>query len=224
MWSYSGGAIPATGSTAIVGDALYADNVVTNSSPTLLLYCGSIQSINTGTSSITVTYENIKFANNICSGVNVNNIMSPGKFTNGFRFSNNNPNGTVIQALSNVEFIGNTAGDNVGTRFKFDYSVTGMSGTSVTTGVVLMENNTPMPSPAFPTGSGFGLGGGDLWWHTALHYHDWHGTGLKRDARHDDRTRRLDDVMRGRNQPDDGGWIQHQDNGEHPYHRDRDGI
>lgn len=151
MYSYGGGAIPSTGSTATVGDAIFANNVVTNSSSATPLYCGSIQSANqtvVSTPPLTVTYENIKFSNNICSGVDVMATGSAGGFTNGFRFSNNNPNGNIIQNLSNVEFIGNSAGDNVTSPFKFNYSV----GSSVTTGAVLMENNNPMPSPTYTSG------------------------------------------------------------------------
>ncbi len=149
MWSYGGAGIEST-TSAIVGDAVYANNVVTNSSSTTLLYCGSIQSanVNNPSPSLTVTYENIKFADNVCSGVDVNNSGSAGGFTNGFRFANNNTHATVIDALSDVDFIGNTVSDNVASPFKFTYS----TGGSVTTGVVLMENNTPMPTPAYSSG------------------------------------------------------------------------
>ena len=133
MWSYGG-----SGSTA--GDAVYANNVITNSSPSkTLLYCGSVESTN----SSSVTYENIKFANNICSGFLSG--ASPG-FTNGFRYVNTG-SGTVT--LSDVDFIGNTANDSITTPFKFTYTRT--------TGVVAMESDVPMPTPTYSSGFSTGV-------------------------------------------------------------------
>jgi hypothetical protein len=128
MWSYG-----STGTTP-VGDAVYANNVITNSSSKTLLYCGSVESKNTASA----TYENIKFANNVCSGGL--STVSPA-FTNGFRYVNTG-SGTVT--LNDVDFIGNTVSDKVTTPFNLSYAHT--------TNVVSLENNIPMPAPTYSSG------------------------------------------------------------------------
>jgi hypothetical protein len=131
MWSYG------VASTIPVGDAVYANNVITDSNTTLtLLYCASLQSTN----SSSVTYENIKFVNNTCSG---GLSGATAGFTNGFRYVNTG-GGTVT--LSDVDFSGNTASDKITTPFKLTYTNT--------TGVVLLNNNIPMPAPTISSGFG----------------------------------------------------------------------
>jgi hypothetical protein len=138
MWSYG------LNNTITVGDAIFANNVITNSSTALIAYCGSIQTANANNSPTVVTYENIKFANNVCSGGNIGGVTSGG-FINGFRFANvNTGNESVI--LKGIDFIGNTATDNVANGISLTYGAT-------TTGVVLLENDVPMPKPGI---AGFG--------------------------------------------------------------------